>query len=159
MNLMDMSQMLGNFGEFFGAIAVVATLFYLAVQVRHGRDATEANTRETRAATTQATLDSEMFVQSHMLRYAGTWDKVTAGLPLSEGEEERRGILLINMLMALNENRFHQIASGYLEGHTNIEAIGDLPIFEAWRDSRGALARSQEFLDFVDSQRKQFTDQ
>ncbi len=35
MTLMDTAQLLGNFGEFFGAIAVVGTLAYLAVQVRH----------------------------------------------------------------------------------------------------------------------------
>ena len=34
MNLMDVSQMLGNFGEFVGAIGVVTTLAYLAVQIR-----------------------------------------------------------------------------------------------------------------------------
>jgi hypothetical protein len=34
MTLMDTAQLLGNFGEFFGAIAVVATLGYLAVQIR-----------------------------------------------------------------------------------------------------------------------------
>ncbi len=34
MALMDIAQLLGNFGEFVGAIAVVATLMYLAVQIR-----------------------------------------------------------------------------------------------------------------------------
>jgi hypothetical protein len=34
MTLMDIAQLLGNFGEFVGAIAVVATLMYLAVQIR-----------------------------------------------------------------------------------------------------------------------------
>ena len=42
---MSTAQLLGNIGEFVGAIAVVVTLGYLAVQVRHGREATEANTR------------------------------------------------------------------------------------------------------------------
>ena len=45
MNHQAFAQLLGNYGEFVGAIAVVATLFYLAVQVRHGKEATEANTR------------------------------------------------------------------------------------------------------------------
>jgi hypothetical protein len=39
------AQLLGNYGEFIGAIAVVVTLFYLAVQVRQSKEATEANTR------------------------------------------------------------------------------------------------------------------
>ena len=45
MTLMETAQLLGNFGEFIGAIAVVATLFYLAVQVRESKQATEANTK------------------------------------------------------------------------------------------------------------------
>jgi len=36
---------IGAIAELVGAIAVVGTLFYLAVQVRHSKDATEANTR------------------------------------------------------------------------------------------------------------------
>jgi len=36
---------IGAIAELVGAIAVVVTLFYLAMQVRHGKDATEANTR------------------------------------------------------------------------------------------------------------------
>ena len=42
---MDIME-LGALGEFIGAIAVVVTLVYLALQVRHGREALTANTRE-----------------------------------------------------------------------------------------------------------------
>lgn len=34
MNILELSELLGNWGEFIGAIAVVLTLIYLAVQVR-----------------------------------------------------------------------------------------------------------------------------
>jgi hypothetical protein len=44
MDLVTTTQVMGNVGEFIGAIAVVATLFYLALQVREGKKATEANT-------------------------------------------------------------------------------------------------------------------
>jgi hypothetical protein len=37
MDLMSMAQLLGNFGEFFGAIAVFVTLGYLALQIRETR--------------------------------------------------------------------------------------------------------------------------
>ena len=50
MDLQDTAQLLGNFGEFVGAIAVVITLAYLAIQVRHSRTATEANTRQLESA-------------------------------------------------------------------------------------------------------------
>lgn len=33
MTLMETSQLLGNFGEFVGAIAVVLTLIYLTTQI------------------------------------------------------------------------------------------------------------------------------
>jgi len=45
MDLQSTAELLGNIGEFVGAIAVVVTLGYLAVQVRHSKEATEANTR------------------------------------------------------------------------------------------------------------------
>jgi len=45
MSFLEFSAMLGNIGEFVGAIAVVLTLFYLAIQVKHSKEATEANTR------------------------------------------------------------------------------------------------------------------
>ncbi len=41
MTLMETAQILGNFGEFFGAMAVVASLIYLAVQVKHGARSTK----------------------------------------------------------------------------------------------------------------------
>jgi len=46
MTLMDTAELLGNFGEFFGAILVGASLFYLAIQIRHNANSTdEANMR------------------------------------------------------------------------------------------------------------------
>lgn len=54
MGLMEWSALLGNIGKFLGAIAVVVTLVYLTRQIGEGN-------RETRAATTQSALDSEMF--------------------------------------------------------------------------------------------------
>ena len=45
MDIQDVAQLLGNFGEFVGAIAVVGTLVYLAIQVKHSKVALEANTR------------------------------------------------------------------------------------------------------------------
>ncbi len=50
MDHQEFAQLLGNYGEFVGAFAVVATLVYLAVQIRRDRQATTANTRQLRAA-------------------------------------------------------------------------------------------------------------
>ena len=43
MTLSEIAQLLGNFGEFFGAIAVVGTLVYLARQVRQNTAGVKAN--------------------------------------------------------------------------------------------------------------------
>lgn len=43
MSLMEMSQLLGNFGEFVGAIAVVATLGYLAYQIKQNTKTMKSN--------------------------------------------------------------------------------------------------------------------
>ena len=40
------AQLLGNYGEFVGAVAIVVTLVYLAVQVRQSRQLLEENTKE-----------------------------------------------------------------------------------------------------------------
>jgi hypothetical protein len=45
MSLMEAFQLLGNVGEFFGAIAVVATLIFLTIQVKHSKASVEANTK------------------------------------------------------------------------------------------------------------------
>jgi hypothetical protein len=60
MDLMDTAQLLGNFGEFVGAIAVVGTLLYLAVQLRHSSRVIEMNTEATRAETWSNTFQMEL---------------------------------------------------------------------------------------------------
>ena len=47
MTLMDTAQLLGNFGEFGGAIAVVATLVYLAYQIRQNTRSSYASRQHT----------------------------------------------------------------------------------------------------------------
>lgn len=41
-------EAIGAIAESFGAIGVIATLIYLAIQVRHSKEATDANTRQMR---------------------------------------------------------------------------------------------------------------
>lgn len=71
MDLMSTAQLLGNFGEFVGAIAVVITLAYLAIQVRLGRAATEANTKQLESA---ALRDMTARMESRALLIASNSD-------------------------------------------------------------------------------------
>jgi hypothetical protein len=62
----------GAIGELIGGVAIIVSLIYVGLQIKHGN-------QEARAATLQATLDSEMFLQAEATRYAGVWEKVLTG--------------------------------------------------------------------------------
>lgn len=158
MSLIEVSQLLGNFGEFLGAIAVVVTLIYLAAQVKH-------NTRAARAATVQSTLTSELYTTATLAEHSSTWDKVVTGAPLASGEEKRRGIILFNLIMIESENRYIQFNSGYLEAQSwegrlsSLSPLVGLPIFEAWRNTPGAMNHSADFLELLDSLAERVSDE
>lgn len=95
MDHLTFAQLLGNYGEFVGAIAVVATLFYLAIQVRHSKNATEANTRSL-AQSRELAMNEARFnlVRSRqdfvnaLVPYTGIWIRGNAGEPLDHVETE-----------------------------------------------------------------------
>ncbi len=141
---------LASVAEIVAATGVILSLLFVGFEIRDGN-------QETRAATVQATVDSEMAFQSELLRYADTWEKVVRGVSLSDGEEARRGIILYNMMMTLNEDRYYQFNSGYLEREPAVltsTRLTAFPIYEIWRNSAGANSRSPEFLELLDRQRE-----
>ncbi len=140
----------GAIGELIGGVAIIVSLLYVGVQIKLGN-------RETKAATLQATLDSEMFLQAETMRYAGTFEKVVTGVHLADGEETRRGILLYNMMMTLYQNRYYQFKSGYLDNPPATEEVVTWPFYEVWRASGGAANRSPEFLKMIDRQHERGT--
>jgi hypothetical protein len=75
MDLITTTEVMGNIGEFVGAIAVVATLGYLAVQVRQSREATLANTKVLRASIFESLNQTEIaftdFYAEHAAELAG----------------------------------------------------------------------------------------
>ena len=142
----------GAIGELLGGVAIIVSLLYVGLQIKHGN-------RETRANTLQATLDSEMSWQAEAMRYAGTWEKIIIRVHLADGEETRRAILLYNMMMTLYQNRYYQFKTGYLDNPPPIEEPVTWPFYEVWRGSGGAKNRSPEFLKILDTQHERGTDQ
>ena len=65
MTLMETAQVLGNFGEFFGAIAVVVTLIFLTLQVR--QNTRQMRRAEMNAASTQFSLPRMAIVSDRSL--------------------------------------------------------------------------------------------
>ena len=78
MTIMDLSQLLGNFGVFIGSIAVVATLVYLGIQVRHSKESMDANTTSLDASRKLA------LVQTYQARTALVVEQMTS-IALAEG--------------------------------------------------------------------------
>ncbi len=69
MSTLEFSQLLGNYGEFIGAIAIVVTLIYLAMQLRQNTRAIQSSERAYRSnlevATNGRFLTSvETFIQT-----------------------------------------------------------------------------------------------
>jgi len=99
MPLAELSQILGNFGEFVGAIAVVVTLVYIAIQVSHGRQEVEANriameenTRIQKAASLDSFNNAFSRFRSHIINsddVARIWIEGKAGRLTSETDRER----------------------------------------------------------------------
>ena len=133
-----------SIAEIVASICVILSLIFVGLELSEGN-------RETSAATAQAASDQTMFLQSEILRYADTWQKVLDGTPLELGEENRRGIVLFDMVMTENENRFQQYDSGYLEDRrSNLDTFVSLPIYDQWRASPGGNSKSPEYLEFLD---------
>ncbi len=140
----------GAIGELLGGVAIIVSLLYVGLQIKHGN-------RETRAAMLQATLDSEMSLQAEAMRYAGTWEKIVTGVHFADVDETRRAILLYNMAMTLFQNRFYQFKTVYLDHPPVTEEVVTFPMYEIWRGSGGAKNRSPEFLEFLDRQHERGT--
>lgn len=71
---------IGAVGEIIGALAVVVTLAYLALQIR-------ASTRESEAGLFSATAEQSSQVSSRFMEHAEVWVKGNAGGELSESEQ------------------------------------------------------------------------
>jgi len=117
MDIVQLTEILGNVGEFIGAIAVVATLFYLALQVRHSKEATEANTRsldESRRVAlvqayqqrqSEAAISHRWFADSDIPKLAIKYR--TSGLDsLSEEERLRFGSSAISNLARMDATHY-----------------------------------------------------
>jgi len=141
---------IGAIAEMLAAVGVIISLIFVGLQVRKG-------SAESRAATKQATTDTEVIVVSTFAKHAEIWNKAISGAPLKEGAETRLGILLFALLMIDYENRFHQHKAGYFDDRswknrvTILRNVVPLPIYCLWRQSPGGQSRSADYTDFLDN--------
>ena len=66
MSLAELMSILGNAGEFLGSIAVLVTLVYLAVQVKHSRELLERQQRLSRSQVHQTRISDRIEMEMHV---------------------------------------------------------------------------------------------
>lgn len=143
------AEVLGAWGDFIGGIAVVAGLVFVGIQLLGAN-------KETRAATIQASLQMQIKVDSEIATHAETWHKVINNIPIDDEAELRKAIILTNLIMTVQANRYHQYKAGYLDKNswdaclTAISKSISNQIYPLWRNSAGAANHSSEFLGLVD---------
>ena len=149
MSTLEFSQLLGNYGEFIGAIAIVITLIYLAIQVRQ-------NTRMMRASIRQARSDSvvDLYSLGATSVIAEIREKESRGEALTEVEEDR--MFLWNIcIWRQQQTTFFQAQDGLLDVQTGDEQsiiVRNLMQYPStrrfWADPMRAL--DSRFVAFVD---------
>ena len=153
---------LGALGEFVGAIAVVVTLIYLAVQIRQNTRVMEENERLALAQTYQMRADAlqNMLVHAADSQYIGPIiaKLTTAGYPeqitsLSELDEVELGRFRQRQIAQQThwDNMYYQYQQGYLDeeyyqGSLRVRVRRLAPIWEAL----GVTGSRQSFLEEIE---------
>ncbi len=127
---------LGNVGEFVGALAVVASLIYLAVQLRQSTKQMVENGEEARLAALERAVQTASQFRFAMIRDAGVADIWLRG---------SRDLTDLNEQEAL---RFYLLVSDLLFNHETYFMRCQLTDPERWPPWRNALRRLLVFPGF-----------
>lgn len=139
--------------EIVGGIAIVLSLVFVGLQMRDSN-------RATRAATTQAALQSEIRNVVAYLDHADVLERMVTGDSLAEGVETRKAILLYHILMVDSNARYTQYQAGYLDEPSwqarrrILAGWTSLPTYEKWLEAFAGQGQSQEFLDLLEEIRQ-----
>ena len=148
-----MLEQLANIGEVVGAIAVVVSLVYVAMQIGQ-------NTRAIRANTFQSIVDSLTNGIADIARDPETTRIWISGLTADEElRKVERGQFRLLILMAVRkwENAFYQTQQGTLEKRQwegisqDIRSIVTQPGFLVWWDNAPDVV-SREFREYIQSE-------
>jgi hypothetical protein len=144
-------QDLGNIGEFVGALGVIASLVYLALQIRQ-------NTRSTRTAMYQATTRDMFEAADLMARDAdlnAIWFTGIRDFDSLSREEMRRFASYMFSLLRRYDNAHHQTNAGMIDGEwwagisETLEYTISHPGVQSWWKEGRSLFRP-DFREFID---------
>ena len=144
----------GAIGEVLGAVGVVATLGYLAAQIRQNSKVVRSATRQA-ISTAQADFGVQIVSNPEMRASSSRW--IDHAPPNSSLEETFRNDVFIRSLLRMYENQYHQYIdgtfdtamwSGYLE---NMRRSFAGPTFRDWWRTNDKLY-STDFAAFVNAE-------
>jgi hypothetical protein len=116
MTLIETTQLMGNIGEFVGAIAVVVTLAYLAVQVRQNTSQIHQATEVSRGTAELETAKMNMsYFQTHLDPVtAAVWKKAYADPENMTDQERTHFASLMAIWFHLAQGHYRQYQRGLL---------------------------------------------
>jgi hypothetical protein len=148
---------IGALGEIVGAIAVVATLAYLASQTRLNRQATETNTKALRSSIYQAYNNSAVATADHLAQNADIFVKLASGQELTLTEKINSD-MFGNKLMAQMETVYlhyqeemisEELFLARMKGFKR--ALSDGRLMETWQQFKH-YDLTPSFVEYVDTQ-------
>jgi hypothetical protein len=152
-------EAIGAIAETLGAIGVIASLVYLAGQIRHSREQMEQNTRATMAATYQRFDEVFHTTMMEALHVPGLDEVVRSGWSNFEQLDEANAFrfnLWINGVMKRIEGANYQYRVGMMEldrwqiFDDDLHAMLRFPgIAQWWRPGQGRSALGPEFVALV----------
>jgi len=140
---------LGAIGEFVGALGVIATLAYVAVQLRHSTRAVRAATLNNTTASQQAELRWSSDIAQAMTKVLHRPEELTE-LETHQVTEWMTAAFLAR------ENEYRQHQQGLLErdkweqSKTIVQVIAGMPWFGNWWTEYGRHVYTVGFVEWVD---------
>ena len=101
---------LGNLGDLIAAIATVATLIYLAQQIRK-------NSKYVQGASTQALLELEITTFALKAKYANVYRRGCANILDLDDDERIVFVQVVSSEMSLFHSAFTQVQNGLIDGN------------------------------------------
>lgn len=126
---------LGALGEFVGSIAVLFTIVYLAVQVRHSRELLERNEKISLSQVFQSRVDSRRDLERLVIELADVVNKVLRSRDMTEltDVEALKMRQLISLWMDWWDNNVYQESLGLMSTDNLIPGIKEFEqILNLW---------------------------
>jgi hypothetical protein len=151
--MMETAQLLGNFGEFVGAIAVVATLMYLAFQIRQ-------STRASQHTAFHEAMRDQVAALHLLSTHAELSEIIYKGLADFESlpeDEKRRFETWINSWLRTAESLLYEVESSRIEPEEwlgvreHLKFAFSRPGFRQWWQHPRYNLFNQRLQDFINN--------